>query len=156
MSNDQLADILPLACDWVAQHERAILLQGVPLTPAQVADAQKVGVQHAERVRLIGVPAIPFPADPRLHAAAQATRFLTPGTIGLALRYGIFLRADYWGDRALLAHELVHSAQYERLCGIEPFLRQYFAEVLALGYLRAPLEQEAVRLARRLLKEQPH
>ena len=140
MPDDHLADILPLACDWVAQHERAILLQGVPLTPAQLADARQLGVQHPERVR----------------AAAQATRFLTSDTIGLTLRYGIFLRADYWGDRALLAHELVHSAQYERLCGIEPFLRQYFAEVLALGYLRAPLEQEAVRLARRLLKEQPH
>ena len=156
MVDRELADILPLACAWVAECEREILRTGTPLTTAQLADAQQVGVQHPGRVRLLGVPAISFPEDPRLHAAAQATRFLTPDTIGLTLRYGIFLREDYWGDRALLAHELVHSAQYERLGGIEPFLRQYFGEVLAVGYLRAQLEQEAVRMARGLLKEQPH
>jgi hypothetical protein len=152
MSDDQLADILPLAVQWVVEHERTILHTGVPLTPAQLADARQVGVQHPDRVRLLSVPAIPRPEEPRLHAAAQAARFLTPSTIGLTLRYGIFLCADYWGDRALLAHELVHSAQYERLGGIEPFLRRYFGEVLAVGYARAPLEQEAVRVARRLIK----
>ncbi len=53
------------------------------------------------------------------------------------------------------APQVVHSARYERLGGIEPFLRQYFGEVLTLGYLRAPLEQEAVRMSRRLVKRQP-
>jgi len=151
-TSDQFADILPLACQWVARQERMILHAGVPLLPAQLADAEDVGVQHPDRVRLLSVPAIPFPADPLLHAAAQATHFLTPDTIGLTLRYGILLRTDYWGDRALLVHELVHSAQYERLRGIEPFLRQYFSEVLAMGYARAPLEQEAIRMARMLTK----
>ena len=149
---DQLADVLLLACEWVAQQEQMILHVGVPLTAAQFADARQVGVQHPGQVRLLSVPAIPLPADPHLHAAAQATRFLTPDTIGLTLRYGIYLRVDYWGDRALLAHELVHSAQYERLGGVEPFLRQYFGEVLAVGYARAPLEQEAVRVSRKLMK----
>jgi hypothetical protein len=156
MVNDQIADILPLACAWVAECEREILRTGAPLTTAQLADARQAGVQHPGRVRILGVPAIPFPEDPRLHAAAQATRFLTPDTIGLTLCYGIFLREDYLDDRALLAHELVHCAQYERLGGIEPFLRQYFGEVLTFGYLRAPLEQEAARVARELMKEQPH
>ena len=152
MSHNQLADILPLACQWVAQQERMILHTGVPLTSAQLADARNAGIQHPDRVRLLGVPAFPLPEDPRLLAAAQAARFLTPDTIGLTLRYGIYLRANYWGDRALLAHELAHSAQYERLGGIEPFLRQYFSEVLAVGYARAPLEQEAVRVARMLIR----
>jgi hypothetical protein len=152
MFDDRLADILPLACEWVAQQEQMILRTGVPLTSAQLADARQVGVRHPDRVRLLSVPAIPRPEESRLHAAAQAARFLTSSTIGLTLRYGIFLCADYWGDRALLAHELVHSAQYERLGGIEPFLRQYFGEVLAVGYARAPLEQEAVRVACRLIK----
>jgi len=152
VSYDQLAGILPLACEWVAQQEQMILHAGVLLTPAQLTDARQVGVRAPDRVRLLSVPAIPRPEDPQLYAAAQAARFLTPGTIGLTLRYGIYLHADYWGNRALLAHELVHSAQYERLGGIEPFLRQYFSEVLAFGYTRAPLEQEAVRVARRLIR----
>lgn len=152
MSDEPLADILPLACEWVAQQEQMILRTGVPLMPAQLADARQLSLRHPERVRLLSVPAMPLPEEPRLLATAQAARFLRPGTIGLALRYGIFLCADYWDDRALLAHELVHSAQYERLGGIEPFLRHYFSQVLAVGYARAPLEQEAVRVARRLIR----
>jgi hypothetical protein len=38
----------------------------------------------------------------------------------------------------------VHTAQYERLGGIEPFLRQYLRECLTIGYPEAPLEQEAI------------
>jgi hypothetical protein len=36
-------------------------------------------------------------------------------TIGMALRYGIFIRQEHWGDRRLLVHELAHVVQYERL-----------------------------------------
>jgi hypothetical protein len=85
-----------------------------------------------------------------LKTAAAAIQFLTPATRGLALRYGIFVRSDCWGERALVAHELAHTAQYERLGGIRPFLRQYLMECLTIGYPAAPLEQEAIVAASRL------
>ena len=85
-----------------------------------------------------------------LRTAAAAIRFLTPTTCGLALRYGIFVRSHCWGDRRLVAHELAHTAQYERLGGIEPFLRQYLYECLTIGYPEAPMEQEAIAAAGRL------
>jgi hypothetical protein len=85
-----------------------------------------------------------------LRRAAAAVEFLTPATRGLALRYGIFIRADCWRERGLIAHELAHTGQYERLGGIEPFLRQYLGECLIIGYPAAPMEQAAIAAASRL------
>jgi len=75
---------------------------------------------------------------------------MPPLAAGFTLRYGIFIRADRWGDRRLVVHELVHTAQFERLCGFDPFLRQYLSECLTIGYPDAPMEQEAVSTASRL------
>ena len=66
----------------------------------------------------------------------------------MSLRYGIFVRSDCWNDRELVAHECVHTSQYEQLGGIEEFLKQYLAECLSLSYQGAPLEQEAVNRAK--------
>jgi hypothetical protein len=143
--------LLPLACSWAEEQERVILRDGVPLSAGQTADARKVGVAQPERVRLLKVASIPMPDHPDLRGAAEATGLISPQTIGLTLRYGIFIRSDCWNDRRLVAHELVHVAQYERLGGIQPFLRQYLHECLTVGYDAAPMEQEAVRGAGRLV-----
>ena len=79
---------------------------------------------------------------------------ISPLTIGLTLRYGIYIRADHWGDRRLVMHELAHTAQYERLGGFEGFLRQYLGECLTIGYPEAPLEQEARRIEREICGEE--
>jgi len=62
----------------------------------------------------------------------------------------IFVRSDCWCERRLIAHELVHTVQYERLGGIRPFLRQYLTECLTVGYPAAPMEQEAIAMVGRL------
>jgi hypothetical protein len=142
--------LLPLACAWAEQQERIILRDGVPLTAAQVADALRAGVAHPENVRLLKVDSVPMPDHPMLRAAAEATQLMPPLAAGFTLRYGIFIRADRWGDRRLVVHELVHTAQFERLCGFDPFLRQYLSECLTIGYPDAPMEQEAVSTASRL------
>ena len=61
----------------------------------------------------------------------------------MAVRYGIFIREDHWGERRLLAHELVHVAQYERLGGFRGFLKQYLEEHTNPGYPLGDLEREA-------------
>ena len=136
--------LLPLATKWAVAVETRILRQGVPLTKESLADARVIGVREPERVRLLALARVPVPKDFTLRTAAAAIQFLTPTTCGLSLRYGIFIRRDCWGDRRLVAHELVHTAQYERLGGIEPFLRQYLYQCLTIGYPEAPLEQEAI------------
>jgi hypothetical protein len=144
LTTEQFQALLPLACAWVEQQEQIILRDGVPLTPAQLTDARKIGVVHPEKVRLLAVPTVPRPEHPTLRAAADATQLISPYTAGLTLRYGIFIRVDCWGDRRLVFHELVHTAQYERLGGVQSFLRQYLFECLTIGYPAAPLEQEAI------------
>jgi hypothetical protein len=139
--------LLPLAVKWVGSMEKRILRQGVPLTELETADARVIGLREPDRIRLLPLSRAPVPNDPVLQASAAAIRFLTPATRGLALRHGILLRSDCWRDRGLIAHELVHTAQYERFGGIEPFLRQYLLECLTEGYPRAPLEQEAIAMA---------
>ena len=146
----QFEKLLPLAVNWAAAVETRILREGVPLSEPGLLDARAVGVREPDRVRLLALPSVPTPTDLTLKAAVAAIQFLTPATRGLALRYGIFVRSDCWGERRLIAHELVHTAQYERLGGIRPFLRQYLTECLTIGYPAGPMEQEAIVMASRL------
>ena len=82
-----------------------------------------------------------------LREAAEITGLISERTAGLALRYGIFIRSESWGERILLVHYLAHTAQYERLGGFQPFLKQYLHEcIIPPGYPFGPLEQEAKRI----------
>jgi hypothetical protein len=147
----QFEMLLPLACAWAAEQERIILQSGVALTESQVGDARRVGVAKPERVRLLRVVQIPTPTQPALAAAAKATNLISPSTTGLTLRYGIFVRADCWGERSLVVHELVHTSQYERLGGFDGFLRPYLLEcITSPGYPYGAMEQEAIATAARL------
>jgi len=151
MTLEQLEMLLPFAAGWVAEQEQAILKTGVPLTESLLADAKAIGVTHPEQVRLLRVTQIPRPANPILAAAADATGLISPSTIGLTVRYGIFIRANQWNQRELVVHELVHTSQYERLGGIEEFLRPYLTECITPpGYPHGPMEQEAITTAAKL------
>ena len=141
--------LLPLACAWAEKQERNILREGVALTADQRADAKRVGVARPERVRLQSVREIPFPLHPLLRAAGERLGLVSGSTIGLTLRYGIFIQSDHWDSRRLVVHELAHTAQYERLGGFRGFLEAYLTECLTPpGYPFGPLEQEAKRMER--------
>jgi hypothetical protein len=110
-------------------------------------DAKSVGVKYPERVRIYEVPQIPIPKHPILRAAAEATQLISPATIGISLRYGIFIHNNHSEDRYTIVHELVHTMQCEKFGGLYPFLKKYLWECIEIGYPEAPLEQEAVRIA---------
>jgi len=152
ISQEEFAALLPLACSWAEEQERGILKHGVPLTPALLADARRVGIRQPEKVRLRVMDEIPWPTHPQLRKAAELTGLISPLTSGLSLRYGIWIRADHWGERRLVVHELVHTWQYERLGGFSGFLQQYLQECLTIGYPEAPLEQEAIRIGNELCR----
>jgi hypothetical protein len=147
LSPEQFEELLSLAVTWAQAQERRILESGIALTAAQASDAHAMGVAHPERVRLLPVVAISRPEHPLLRAAAETAHIINPFTRGLTLRYGIYLRADEASDRFLIAHELAHTAQYERLGGFLPFLRQYLHECLTIGYYASPMEHEAIQKA---------
>ena len=147
---EQFETLLPIAANWACKQEQRMLRAGVPLSAEELSDAKAIGVREPERVRLLQLDNVPIPAHPMLKAAAAAIQFLTPATRGLTLQYGIFIRSDCWRDRSLVAHELVHTAQYERLGGMLPFLRQYLLECVTIGYPEMPMEQEAIARAKRV------
>ncbi len=144
--------LLPSLTRWIEARERQILAEGTPLDEQGTADARTVGVAHPHQVRLLRVSEVPLPAGRLIHLAARLGGGPWRNTAGLTARYGIFIRESDWGDRRLVAHELVHTAQYERLGGITPFLRVYLTQCLTSGYSAAALELEASTAAAALAR----
>ena len=147
---EHLEELLPLAAEWAMEQQQRVLCEGVPLSKKEMADAKAIGVRHPERIRLLRVDSIPVPLHPMLKAAAASFNFVTAAPSGLALENGIFVRTDHWRDRELIAHELAHTAQYQRLGGVLPFLQTYIVQCATVGYQEAPLEREATAIAQRI------
>ena len=145
-----LEALVPTAVKWIAGQERWILKDGVALTPDELADARAAGVLHPDRVRVLRVARVPSIGGPVLSRAAEKIGLSAGDAAGMAMQYGIFLQRDLQASRWILAHELTHTAQYERLGGIAPFLRAYVLDVLAHGYRGAHMELEANEMARQI------
>lgn len=135
--------LLEKAIDWVSDLEAHVLEEGVELTPDQLIDARLAGVSQPARIRLLVSRRMPMPEDSLLAEANRQVRLVSPDAGGLTVGYGIILRAGYEHQRRLLVHELVHVGQYERLGGLDGFVRQYLVEITSQGYDNAPLEREA-------------
>ena len=97
---------------------------------------------HPEEVRILSIPRIPLPADPRVKQLGRQVGLLDGNTGGLTAGYGVIVRLVATKNLRLLAHEFVHVAQYEQL-GREGFLQEYIKQIAAHGYLNAPFELEA-------------
>lgn len=143
--------LLPRAIDWAREQESIILEQGVPLDAWEKRAARQLGILQPDRVRLLRVAQVPLPDDADLCAIASAAGLVAADSIGMGLRYGIFIRDDFWRERETVAHELVHTAQCERM-GWELFLRQYLSECLQVGYPQAPMEKEARDFCRNVVQ----
>lgn len=149
ITSEKFVSLLPLVVEWAEWQEKRILEEGIPLTEEQVSIARQAGVKAPDRVRLLHVPEIPLPEHRELKEIAVTANLITPHTIGLTLRYGIFIRAGWENDR-LVAHELAHTMQYERAGSFDAFLAEYLQECLTVGYPEAPLEQEAIAIEQKI------
>jgi hypothetical protein len=128
---------------WVRHLQARILREGMPLTPPQRQLAAAVGVEAAQRVRIVVAPAIPMPLPVWARSAAQRAGWIAPHIVGMTLGHGIVLREDCRDDAGVLAHELAHVKQVERFGGIAGFLRRYLRECVWPGYPHGVLEREA-------------
>jgi hypothetical protein len=146
--------LLRLACQWAQAQERLILATGTSLGPQHMADARRVGIRDCERVKVLVVDRIPLPENKDLADAARRTQTITDASRGVAIGHGIIIRADCWGDRELLLHQLVHVAQYERSGGIEQWVGQYLRDRRSCAkFTPGSLEEEARGLARELCEK---
>jgi hypothetical protein len=152
ISPEIVTQFFPIAVRWVSEMEKAILESGEQLSPQSKKDAEAIGVRRTGDVRIIGLDAIPPPNDPGLRQLAVQTGLLTDSTIGMTFGHGIVIKNGSH-SRGLVAHELAHVMQYEKLGGIEAFLKEYIKEVaFPPGYPHGPLEQQAVQIADRICR----
>lgn len=135
----QIARLMPRLRAEERRRDARALSEGRALSAAEQDIARKVGVQHPEKVRLLAQSRIPAMADPEL-----ARLFRVERAWGLTTGYGITVTQQPVPEW-LLAHELVHVAQYERL-GATAMLRRTLTESLVLPHNLIPLEREAIAL----------
>lgn len=134
---------LPLGTRWVRKQEAAILREGRPLREWERLWARNVGVRRPEEVRILPVPRVPTPGQTFTVTLNRVFGLLSEGPTGMAVNYGIYLEASQATNPSLLVHELTHVAQFERLGGVEAFLREYLTQCVRDGYWDSDFEQEA-------------
>jgi hypothetical protein len=127
---------------FVGDSEREIQRRGRALTLEEASLARAVGVEHPERVRVLVADVFIAPRDPAVAAEARKLGIGAATEGGRTTGYGVELKPKYAASRWILAHELTHVGQYERL-GVAGFVHEYLTEVLMFGYARAPLEAAA-------------
>jgi hypothetical protein len=149
-----LPKLLPAAYDFVEKEEAIVLNEGDPLTESELADARRAGVVAPENIRVMRVENLPEPEYEEVMFAAKRAGLFSQQSTGLALGHGIVLRSGFWFDRYALVHECVHVAQYERFKGIRPFLDLYLRECIDPGHPFGGLEQEAIRVAKDICKDE--
>lgn len=131
--------LLPFGTRWAEKQESLILREGRPLSEWETMWATDVGVRKPEAVRILPVPRIPTPGS----WFTRLLRIFTEGPTGMAVNYGIYLEASQATNPSLLVHELTHVAQFERLGGIEAFLKEYITQCIRDGYWESEMEKEA-------------
>jgi hypothetical protein len=138
--------LTPLALQWLNETEAELLNKGRPLTGAETAMARTVGVKYPDRVRVVVLAEFPLPSGETLRTEAMRYGLGSAAEGGRTMGYVIMLKEKLAQKRWILAHELAHVAQQERM-GREAFIRRFIAERELMGYRRAPLELEANKLA---------
>lgn len=143
--------IVPLAYQWAKEQEACVLEHGVPLSPRQMDDARRVGVQDPARIRALVVDRLPIPDGEELGPAARQAQIITDASRGMAIGHAIIIRIDNWNNRELFLHQLVHVAQCERSGGLESFVREYlYDRSTCPAFSVGSLEDEARGLARKI------
>ena len=151
IDQEKFERLAPLAYEWAKQQEAYILQHGASLAAHQLADAGRAGVQNPDRVRVLVVDRIPLPDDKELAEAARRAQIITEASRGVAIGYGIIIRADSWQNRELLLHQLVHVAQCERYGSLEAYVGEYLSDrVSSPDFSVGSLEDEARSLAREI------
>lgn len=156
IDQETFENLLPLAYQWAKAQEEFVLAEGTPLGQQHMVDARRAGVVDCERIRVLLVEKIPVPESGELAEAAQLTRIITSDTRCVGIGHAIMMRAEAWGDRELLVHNLVHIAQCERSGGLEQWVQKYLLDRrTSASFTLGLLEDEARRIAREICADPP-
>jgi hypothetical protein len=138
-----IAALHPGAIVFVVDTEREILRRGRPLSPDEMRVAKEVGVAHPEQVRVLVHDDFIQPRDRAFLLLARRLGIdIEAEQAGRTAGHGIELKRRFARSPRVLAHELTHVTQYERL-GTPALVRDYLTQLLMVGYERAPIEMQA-------------
>lgn len=143
--------MLPFAMWWVRHNEKIALRMGRKLNDEEMSWAKQIGIAHPEKIRILNVARIPTPVPYLIEKRLQRRGYPAGSAAGMCMRYGIYAKETYAHKKSLIAHELVHTHQFERLGGLWHFLNIYLKETMILGYANSPLEIEANSTAESLV-----
>ena len=138
----RVAQLAPAAVDFIASSEQQVQMRGRALSADEQQLARAVGVAQPENVRVFVADEFVAPSDPAFAVEARKFGLGDKAEGGRTLGHSIQIKPKYANSRWLLAHELTHVGQFERL-GANEFVREYLTELLMFGYARAPLERAA-------------
>jgi len=139
---ERVGQLLSPAVQFVQSSEQQVRERGRLLTAEEQQLARVVGVAQPERVRVLIADEFIAPADPAFAIEARKLGLGDRAEDGRTLGHAIQIKPQYANAHWLLAHELTHVGQFERL-GASEFVREYLTELLMFGYARAPLERAA-------------
>lgn len=128
--------MVPAAHGWLRRQEDVIRREGRPLNEDERAFGRRIGLRHADRVRILTVARIPLPAYGLLKRIGRFSRAILADPVALTAGYGIYCRRSIADAQEVLCHELVHVRQFERL-GRRVFLKRYIRDCLVDGYTGA-------------------
>jgi hypothetical protein len=139
---EKIDRLFPRALAWYETVEAELLPKGRPLSNEETETARRFGVHDPTKVRVIQLESFPMPTDAELLTEARRYGLGNRSEGGRANGYGIMLKPRLADDKRVIAHELVHVGQHDRM-GRAAFLRRYLIELEMMGYTRSPLELEA-------------
>lgn len=134
--------LFPLAFSWYQSVEAEYISHGRALSDQEIVIARKLGVTNPENVRIVVLTEFPLPSNSELLSESRRFGFGSTNERGRTNGYVIMLKPEVAQDATVIAHELVHVSQVERL-GRRAFVKRYLLELEVLGYARSPLELEA-------------
>lgn len=124
---------------------------GRKLSDEEMSWAKQIGIAYPEKIRILNVTRIPTPVPNFVENMLQHKGYPAGTAAGMCMRYGIYAKESHADRKSIIAHELVHTHQFERLGGLWHFLYIYLKETMILGYAHSPLEKEANCIADNLV-----
>ena len=146
---NEVDSILPARLQKQRELEAYILENGRSLTETEITLARAVGVKNANRIRILEAPHIPRRNTAQRLMKGETIRrptFRISVIGGLEAGYGLVIDEAYLDEEWLLAHELAHVHQFEKL-GQEAMPRQVLIEHAVLAGKLIPIESEAIALS---------
>ncbi|BDS05666.1 hypothetical protein NT6N_07060 [Oceaniferula spumae] len=139
------------ATPWAFWHQGRIQKHGRKLTEQELTYAMDLGVTQPEEIYVSVVDRVPNPLHFLFSLLNRCGASCVIDAAGITLGRGIYLSADCAGSAALMAHELVHIQQYQRVGSIWAFMIEYIHQCLMHGYYDADWEVEARQESARVL-----